>query len=312
MKKLASHIIKELIGFGFRIFGVFYLIKQFSKKNKLYYVFNYHNFSKYNNYKLKRGNILETGYEESFEKQIKFFNKHFKFSYPSEFFKSTAKECSVLVTFDDGYKDNYNIALPILKKYDAKAFFFIVTSLTGTRDMLMHDKIRLLVQLNKVDKSFESIPRYLYKGTKNYDKDSIDYISKVYDEINLDEVRMMNNEDLEGIVNNGFKLGNHTHNHQGLSFLTESEQLSEMEKCDTILREITNVNTIAYPNGLYNSETIALCKTLNYDYGFTILPGVNDKGTNHLELKRIGVNASDSLNVIVFKIIMNYFGVSWI
>jgi peptidoglycan/xylan/chitin deacetylase (PgdA/CDA1 family) len=30
----------------------------------------------------------------------------------------------MLLTFDDGYKDNFDLALPILKKYDASAIFF--------------------------------------------------------------------------------------------------------------------------------------------------------------------------------------------
>src|SRR5690625_1624246 len=34
---------------------------------------------------------------------------------------------SVLITFDDGYKNNYEHAYPVLKKYDFKATIFIIT-----------------------------------------------------------------------------------------------------------------------------------------------------------------------------------------
>ena len=37
----------------------------------------------------------------------------------------------VLITFDDGYADNYTYAYPILKKYDMKAAIFVITSLMG-------------------------------------------------------------------------------------------------------------------------------------------------------------------------------------
>ena len=35
-------------------------------------------------------------------------------------------EKCVALTFDDGYLDNYTIAMPIMKKYDAKGTFFVI------------------------------------------------------------------------------------------------------------------------------------------------------------------------------------------
>lgn len=41
-------------------------------------------------------------------------------------------EKPVLITFDDGYRDNYTNAYPLLKKYGFKATIFVVTSFMGT------------------------------------------------------------------------------------------------------------------------------------------------------------------------------------
>lgn len=40
---------------------------------------------------------------------------------------------SVVLTFDDGYYDNYNIVFPLLKKYNLKAIFFVNTLFVGER-----------------------------------------------------------------------------------------------------------------------------------------------------------------------------------
>ena len=69
--------------------------------------------------------------------------------HPEEFFEGQPKNgLSLLITFDDGYKDNYDIAFPILKHYRAKAVFFVATSIIGTKQWLLHDRLRLLVTEN--------------------------------------------------------------------------------------------------------------------------------------------------------------------
>ncbi len=67
---------------------------------------------------------------ENFEKQIKFLKQlNFETIEFDEIDK--AKKNSLIITFDDGYKDNVTNALPILKKYNYKATCFVVSDLIG-------------------------------------------------------------------------------------------------------------------------------------------------------------------------------------
>ncbi len=48
----------------------------------------------------------------------------------------------ILITFDDGYKDNYTYAFPVLKKYNMKATIFIIVNSLGKKRSLNMNEIR--------------------------------------------------------------------------------------------------------------------------------------------------------------------------
>ncbi len=53
---------------------------------------------------------------------------------------------SVVLTFDDGYMDNYTNVFPLLQKYNANASFFIVQSKIGKPNYMGHDEITTLIK----------------------------------------------------------------------------------------------------------------------------------------------------------------------
>ena len=74
---------------------------------------------------------------EDFDAQMKYLSEHgYHTITPDELYDSLAgnaelPENPVLITFDDGYEDNYKNAYPILKKYDFKATIFVISSFLG-------------------------------------------------------------------------------------------------------------------------------------------------------------------------------------
>jgi peptidoglycan/xylan/chitin deacetylase (PgdA/CDA1 family) len=51
-------------------------------------------------------------------------------------------EKPIVITFDDGYLDNYTNAFPLLQKYAMKASFYIITGMMGNQDRLNAAQIR--------------------------------------------------------------------------------------------------------------------------------------------------------------------------
>lgn len=90
---------------------------------------------------------------EDFDWQMKYLVDHgYHTISPEELYaflegKGTLPDRPVLITFDDGYVDNYTNAYPILKKYNLKATIFIVTGFVSERKgYLTWDQLREMEQ----------------------------------------------------------------------------------------------------------------------------------------------------------------------
>lgn len=66
-----------------------------------------------------------------------------------------------VITFDDGYTDNYTRAFPILKKYNAKATIFVITSLISQgKWYLTWDQLREMEESGLVDIESHTVNHY--------------------------------------------------------------------------------------------------------------------------------------------------------
>ena len=80
---------------------------------------------------------------ESFEQQMKYLSDN---GYTPIYFneiKNCAKvEKPILITFDDGYSDNFTCAYPILKKYNCKATVFMIANKIGRNGFLSKEQLQ--------------------------------------------------------------------------------------------------------------------------------------------------------------------------
>lgn len=66
----------------------------------------------------------------------------------------------VIITFDDGYRDNYTNAYPILKKYGFKGTIFIITGSVGLKNYLTWDMIREMYNSGLVEIGAHTVNHY--------------------------------------------------------------------------------------------------------------------------------------------------------
>ncbi|MFH1061524.1 MAG: polysaccharide deacetylase family protein [Candidatus Omnitrophota bacterium] len=100
---------------------------------------------------------------DTFRKQMKFL-KDKKFNCISldayvELLKSGKKPKSkaVVITFDDGYEDNYSQAFPVLKELSIPATIFIVTDWVGKKNMLTWSQLEEMEKNNLIEIGSHSV-----------------------------------------------------------------------------------------------------------------------------------------------------------
>jgi len=234
-----------------------------------------------------------------------------KKSYPSK---------SFIITFDDGFENNYSIAAPILKHLKIPAIFYITTAWVENNIMGWADRIEYCFENTKeASISFPWDNKKYHFRSRDEKISLLNYIRsylKSHSDINHDTVvsdifyqckipEIFSNDDLLDLKLNWnqiselneddlFLIGGHSHQHAILSFLDQFK-LDEEIKTSINLLELNskiNVRHYSYPEGQenhYSNEVINSLKKRGIVCCPTACEGINKPGDDLFLLKRINV-----------------------
>jgi peptidoglycan/xylan/chitin deacetylase (PgdA/CDA1 family) len=115
-------------------------------------VLNYHRVGNGNQSPYDRG--LWSTDAETFTDQIRFCKSHLDVISPGDISRAVTNGSGryALITFDDGYRDNYETAFPILKAEGVPATFFIVTGFVDAPRVPWWDEIAWMVRTSRKDR----------------------------------------------------------------------------------------------------------------------------------------------------------------
>jgi peptidoglycan/xylan/chitin deacetylase (PgdA/CDA1 family) len=226
---------------------------------------------------------------------------------------------SLLVTFDDGWQDNFEYAMPPLATEGVPATIFLPYNYIGSGKLFWQEE--MLARLTQLNQSEDDTDKALLLDLTDVkpgsDKEGLrqevtKLKSKPYTEIDqvLQRLRVHQQQkriDLEldtymdwqqvnqmDKVNINF--GSHGLSHRILTQIEQVEAKQEISESRRLLKEKigTEVDTIAYPNGNCNSVIEKITDESGFRLGFTITRGYVAKDSNLMALPRVNIHTGNS------------------
>lgn len=251
-----------------------------------------------------------------------------------------SSRCRVLITFDDGYLDNYQIAFPILKSYGAQGVFFLCSNLVGSGHVPWWDHMAYLVKSGTKKKFSLRFPTALdidieknglieslrsifdlYKTPENLDLDR--FIRELQEAVGgqdlpQDSRRYLTWEEAREMLDGGMAIGAHTHTHPMLSKLNEDEQRRELAQSKAIIGEKLGiqVDSFAYPFGsrtAFTEKTQQIAEEVGFRGAFSYYGTMtNQRGSiKRYDLKRVTVGSQSWTRMQVQTEICRISGTFW-
>lgn len=229
------------------------------------------------------------------------------------------------ITFDDGYQDNYTIALPILKRHGLKATFFVCSGYLN--DGLMFNDVIVeslraaatpdidlswlgLGQrpLNDIAAKRDVAEKILIAVKYLPFEDREQACTRMWETTSQGRARprlMMTDEELRQLASHGMTIGAHTHTHPILNRIDLDAARRDIQRNRDLLKALVGSEPLifAYPNGRpvrdYGYQHVELLQQLGFQAAVSSAWGIATRTCDPYQLPRFAPWDNDPKRLVL-------------
>lgn len=269
---------------------------------------------------------------EVFEAQMEFLRKRYRLVSLETLAKELAHpgppEQSVAITFDDGYRDVYTYAFPVLQRLRIPATIYLTAGLIGTNSVAWYDRIFLALGIaagEKLDLMLDRPRRFLLSSPAarlRAAEEIISYLRTLPNDkceqfcaelaalipLPAEDManRMLTWDQIKTMQQDGVSFGSHTLSHPAISKLSPAALDHELRASKLVLEERLGVEVqdFAYPFGkpADYENTPGVVERCGYRTATTTNWGINTPGVNLHELRRVSIGEERRLPVFAVRL----------
>lgn len=261
--------------------------------------------------------------KNNFYRQIQFLKKYCHIISLEDFFEERflKGKPNIVLTFDDGYRNNFLFAKPILEEAQVNGTFYITGLNEGESDILWADFLNIASSLTRQDINVDG-ENFRQSNGKYFSLDSgknlysiikdenanTDYKVKMmnsfkflYDfkaDVNYDDYwkLMTDKEILKCSESKYLEIGSHGFLHNNLGTITQDKAYKEISDSKIYLENVIQkkIVSIGYPDGSYSRETIDSAENLGFLYQTAVAYNFPEDESDKRIHDRSGVYTCDS------------------